>query len=566
MEDEGSQYLKELFSRSFFQYDIENKHFYVMHNLIHELAQSLTIDECLRIEEGKKCRFSRKARHLSLFSIELEPSLFQEFYRLRRLRTLALLPGQTPSIIRIPHQLFTKLRCLRVLLFSGGWLEELPDSIGNLKQLRFLGLFQCNIKELPGSLSRLYNLQTLRLNQCHRLHKLPRDFRNLINLRHLEAEPKLVSSIAGIGKLTSIQQLDTFLVRRDEGYQISELQHMTELRGKLQITGLENVTSLEEAKLSGLKNKPHLRMLELEWNADYGDHEPVLEGLQPHDDIEYLTINCYRGVRFPNWMGNPLFKNLVNISLQKCRKCEFLPPLGQLPYLKTLEIFEMHGVTKVGQEFFGDGNVKGFPSLEALMFYDLPNWEQWSLVQPGPIFPCLQKLGIWTCPKLKELPCLPVQLRDLKVSQAGCADMMIKSRRSSLHITGCPYLLFLPQDGLNTIKRLKIKNCEDLTRLPFGDLNNLNSLRRLEISGCAQLTLFPHQGLPTELKFLKICDCVNLGSLTGKLLDLLSLRELVIHDCPSLTSLPDELLTLPNLKKRNIMNCPNLKPPSSPAS
>ncbi|XP_021727637.1 disease resistance protein RGA2-like [Chenopodium quinoa] len=69
--------------------------------------------------------------------------------------------------------------------------------------------------KLPNSITRLVNLQSLYLDDCDHLEKLPRDMSKLVNLRHL----KLVGSKKlrrhmpmGLGKLTDLRTLDTFIV------------------------------------------------------------------------------------------------------------------------------------------------------------------------------------------------------------------------------------------------------------------------------------------------------------------------------------------------------------------
>jgi Leucine-rich repeat (LRR) protein len=67
----------------------------------------------------------------------------------------------------VPLKLLPKLRRLRVLSLSGYNMSELPESIGDLKHLRFLDLSHIHeIRSLPESVATLYNLQTLILENC----------------------------------------------------------------------------------------------------------------------------------------------------------------------------------------------------------------------------------------------------------------------------------------------------------------------------------------------------------------------------------------------------------------
>uniref|UniRef100_A0A0E0PPC4 Rx N-terminal domain-containing protein n=1 Tax=Oryza rufipogon TaxID=4529 RepID=A0A0E0PPC4_ORYRU len=63
MEEIGNNYFDELLSRSFFQ---KHKDGYVMHDAMHDLAQSVSIDECMRLDNlPNNSTAERNARHLS---------------------------------------------------------------------------------------------------------------------------------------------------------------------------------------------------------------------------------------------------------------------------------------------------------------------------------------------------------------------------------------------------------------------------------------------------------------------------------------------------------------------
>jgi structure-specific endonuclease subunit SLX1 len=58
-----------------------------------------------------------------------------------------------------------------------------------------------------------------------------------------------------------------------------------------------------------------------------------LEGLQLHPNLKQLHLFMCPGSRL-SWLS--LLTNLVRFELFRCKKCQFLPPLRQLPSLKYL--------------------------------------------------------------------------------------------------------------------------------------------------------------------------------------------------------------------------------------
>ncbi|THG14052.1 hypothetical protein TEA_026126 [Camellia sinensis var. sinensis] len=225
-------------------------------------------------------------------------------------------------------------------------ITQVPNSVGYLKHLRYLNLSYTSIEELPESLGSLYNLQTLMLRECRKLKKLPADLGNLIDLRHLDTTNahSLEEMPLGIGKLANLQTLSNFIVTKNSRPQLSELGNLIYLRGKLCLFGLQNVMVPLDARDVNLNDKKGLDVLSMEWsvNLDYSrdvsDETEVLDMLQPHKNLKELHIKGYLGIRFPTWIGDPLFSNMADLSLDNCENCAFLPPLGQLPSLKKLYI------------------------------------------------------------------------------------------------------------------------------------------------------------------------------------------------------------------------------------
>ncbi|THG22291.1 hypothetical protein TEA_009424 [Camellia sinensis var. sinensis] len=276
MEDVGGEYFRELLSRSFFQPSRTGKSSkFVMHDLINDLAQVVARETCFRLEDilkyPEQCKTIKKARHSSYMRKQYEGmKKFEIFNKAMHLRTF--LPFNLPYGVNchlasnVPVNLLPKLRRLRVLNMSSYDIIEVPNSVGDLKHLRYLNLSNTNIEELPESLGSLYNLQTLMLRGCRQLKKLPTDLGNLIDLRHLDTTNahSLKEMPLGIGKLASLQTLSNFIVTKNNGHWLRELGNLIYLRGKLCLSGLQNVVVPLDAREANLNDKKGLDVLSME--------------------------------------------------------------------------------------------------------------------------------------------------------------------------------------------------------------------------------------------------------------------------------------------------------------
>ncbi|MQM15398.1 hypothetical protein Taro_048345, partial [Colocasia esculenta] len=531
-ESMGREYFDDLLCTSLFER--VGRESSVMHDLIHNLADSVSKDDYVRLEDNQI--ISETIRHVSIVGKSLEHTKLEELGKYENMRTLLFLRGYRSQLDPHLHNMFMKLQRLRVLGLCRVKIEELPASIGTLKHLRFLDLSHNLIGELPESLCNLHNLQVLNLVLCGPIRALPRNMSALINLRHLmTTNDELVSSIQGLGKLTALHEL-----RFDCGRQpMKELADMGMLR-RLEIRGLEKVESWEEAIDSRLDKKEHLDELTLRWDHGWFDvvinpglEVVVLESLRPPSSIRRLRIYSYGGTRSPSWMEDPSWVTyssfLETLELDGCVNWEVLPPLGQLRCLTSLEISGMRRVRRIESAFMGccyalEGGVdkvvlQGFPSLQELEFRNMEEWEEWE-VPHGNDGEGDQVVVSHPPPRQHHPPFLP--------------------RLRNLRIRNCPYLWRLPPLP-PTLTKLQIQNV-GLSKLPLWLPSSLTC---------------------SSLSFLEIEDCRNLTSLAGGLLrhPLPNLVRLIIRDCRGLVSLPEtafgHLTSLEELEK-----CPNFLWPS----
>ncbi|XP_042464484.1 disease resistance protein RGA2-like isoform X1 [Zingiber officinale] len=518
MEDVGSDYFLEFVNRSFFEeFGNYGLYHFVMHDLIHDLAEMIAAEETCRIKSNERRKMLATVRHLRVE----ERILPLEFSGFDKLRTLVL--RNSP-----PNSLFGKLRSIRVLDVSRCHFRELSKHIDKLIHLRYLDLsYNSEIKILPNSLGDLYNLQTLKVKGCSKLESIPQELGKLVNLRHIDANCKFWVLMKDVRRLTNLQELPTFRVQEDDAHKLGQLKDMTQLHGTLNIQNLENVVDSKEAHHAELKNKVHLKELELEWNdeKDAKLEEEVIEGLQPHESLKKLRIRGYNGAKSPSWLMPKVLSNLEKLDLVDCKGWDdVLPFIGQRLHLIKLYMINMPALKQLSHEFEG----KCFPKLEVLYLFDLPALEEWSWTEGRDLFPCMRKLCVQICPKLKRLPPFPPSLEKLTIVR--CPKLILNSK-TEVDEEGGRH--FPP-----SLKVLELINCGEYAKLLPDCLHNLCLVTRLEIGHCPHITSIPLVQL-VELQYLNISNCDELRRMECLGL-LISLKKLKIVGCPKLVQLDVE--------------------------
>ncbi|RHN56482.1 putative P-loop containing nucleoside triphosphate hydrolase, leucine-rich repeat domain, L [Medicago truncatula] len=511
VEDVGNMVWKELYQKSFFQDGKMDEYSgdisFKMHDLVHDLAQSIMGQECMHLENKNMTSLSKSTHHIV---VDYKVLSFDEnaFKKVESLRTLLSYSYQKK------HDNFPAYLSLRVLCAS---FIRMP-SLGSLIHLRYLGLRFLDIKKLPDSIYNLKKLEILKIKYCDKLSWLPKRLACLQNLRHIVIEEcrSLSSMFPNIGKLTCLRTLSVYIVSLEKGNSLTELRDL-KLGGKLSIEGLNNVGSLSEAEAANLMGKKDLHQLCLSWISQQESiisAEQVLEELQPHSNLKCLTINYYEGLSLPSWII--ILSNLISLKLEDCNKIVRLPLLGKLPSLKKLELSYMDNLKYLDDDESQDGmEVRIFPSLEELVLYKLPNIEGLLKVERGEMFPCLSSLDIWKCPKI-GLPCLP-SLKDLVADP--CNNELLRSISTFCGLT-----------------QLALSDGEGITSFPEGMFKNLTSLLSLFVYCFSQLESLPEQnweGLQS-LRILRIWNCEGLRCLPEGIRHLTSLELLAIEGCPTL--------------------------------
>ncbi|XP_020990377.1 putative disease resistance protein At3g14460 [Arachis duranensis] len=615
LEEVGCECFDELTSRLFFtKIQDDDDYYFVMHDLLHDLAIFLAGDFYYNSEElGEEEEIRIQTRHLFVDLYHCSSKLYNSISKLESLRTLLLFgdfSSPNCNIEAATCDILSKCKYLRVL--SVPKLDAVPNSIGELIHLRYLDLCWTDIKTLPESLCNLCNLQMLNLSHCYKLTTLPSGLHNLVSLRYLDiGETALEEMPRKMSKLNQLHVLSSFVVGKHEDNGIQELGGLVNLHGSLEIRKLENIVDVKEARSAKIMDKKHIDELCLEWSL--GDdlvsstekERDMLDNLQPHNGLKELRIWGYKGTIFPNWLGRCSYQNMTHVSLRHCKNCCMLPSLGQLPSLKSLRIEGFDQLRSIGEEFYrneGDHHSlhnASFPSLESLMFHNMACWEVWH-VSKSETFPQLRKLEIRNCPMLKEEMLNQVFFRIVsslsdvsKVRKLRIGDYFIEPHTEAMFLDGdtfsirgcesvkesafkamisinhlcclqeiciwrCRKLEFpqLQQQKYDLVELL-IYGCDSLTSL---SLDVFPNLRNLEIRGCRNLESVSMSEAPhAALQRLSITLCQKIVSFAGEGLAAPNLTHLNVSRCSKLEALPRHMKSqLPSLQSLEIYGCPNI--------
>ncbi|XP_039162971.1 putative disease resistance protein At3g14460 [Eucalyptus grandis] len=619
----GLNYFKELVSRSFFQESSSNSLWFSMHDLLNDLAKSVTgpTHFSSRGFDSESNESNASSAHHASFisSYGIASERFTMYHRMKRLRSFISLPPR-PRKFAMLHlsqsvlgDLLSDLKYLRVFSLSHYCINAIPDCVGKLRHLHYLNLSYTEIERLPESIGGLFNLEALILRGCPYLAGLPQRVEKLINLRFLDIREtrSLQTMPRRIGNLVNLEILSKFIVGTENGRRLKELKHLEQLRGELLISDLHRVKDAGDARDANLQMKRGIDRLIMKWSEPLVDSRKaelemkVVDFLQPHKDLQDLTISHYSGIDFPFWLGNPSHLNMVSLRLCGCRNVGSLPSLGLLSSLKELHIEGLDAVCSVGSEFYE--TIEPFPSLTTLEFKDMPFWQDWTHVNGAEDtevpFPCLQYLMVRNCPLLKGR--LPEKIDALvRLDIDSCLSASYTSEADtdyaqnlaclkSLDVTSCPqFVSFIAGESdkelPSRLEAMKLSDCSNLEKLP-NKMHNLASLRSLIVLNCQNSGPFQRPIRATNttvhvqwLEDVRIFYCEQLGSLARSLHKLSHLTRLTIFgcaalelehfpplpasisefslwSCPNVKSLPDKLHHLTSLRSLYIVDCENIK-------
>ncbi|KAK8449706.1 hypothetical protein SEVIR_7G260050v4 [Setaria viridis] len=597
IEDVGKSYLIDLVNYGFFKRNEKDngRHYYVIHDLLHELAVKVSRHDCLSIQISKVryVHIPASVRHLSIIvdnkdvediitykDCEKDLDALDKRLQIENIRTLMLFGENVQSFSKTFGNLFKKAGALRAIFLSRASyiVEDMWQNFSKLVHLRYLrikGSYHFLETDLPGTISRLYHLKILDIEDSRGCPMPSRYLSNLVSMQHflVPGNYSLHSDILNVGNLKLLRELRRFEAKKEnKGFELKQLAELLELE-VLRIYNLEKVKVKEEAVAMKLIQKHHLQELVLDWDIDRLDKDPIgeeniLESLMPHSNLYKLSIIGHGGDTCPSWLGMNLSVKTLE-SLQLSNVCwKTFPPLGEMWFVgehckscmpeqsfKKLKRLELENVPKL-IKWVGNGPsdlfshlevlvIKGCPELMELPFSHCAGYEQ--DVEDNMIwFPKLEELEITDCPKLSSLPCVPWSSStcSAKIIQAGSGIERLSFSGDFLEIKGkdtldSAFWRVLAFHNLSKLEELWVRTCPPLSLV---HLEKLSSLKRLVINDMGDAFCSAegdgHAGYQFPVKGVTIGRYGGSGQRLTRLLSYFpNLRMFTMFECEKLTGL-----------------------------
>uniref|UniRef100_A0A8I6XGQ4 Uncharacterized protein n=1 Tax=Hordeum vulgare subsp. vulgare TaxID=112509 RepID=A0A8I6XGQ4_HORVV len=489
-------------------------------NLVH-----LDLSECSALENISKFMWTfTDLQYLDLSGCEQIKELPESFGKLKKLVHLDL---ENCSALENISKFMWSFTDLQYLNLSGCCrIGSLPESLDGLTSLQYLNLegcfeegendslmdrlsaisnlehldLSCNdgITCLPKSFCNLRKLHTLDISYCRKIQKIPESMGRIDGLKtlYLECCDALVEKPLPHPS-TSFVSLPRFEVRVGDGESSSNLVCLQGTNPRnLEIVGLENVKSAEEAQSIKLMEKNILKTLKLWWAEGaerFVDDKVLLEKLVPPKSVTDLEIIGYNGISLPTWVIQHDWVTLTRME-----------------HLEELSVSDSNGTPF--------------------------------------------RLRINNCPKLRMGPLVPRKVDWLEISRS---DNVLSSWGEG---TGASSSSSSSAGVLTTTTAFLTVGYSELPMQQWRLLRHISGLEYLVITDCcADLTvspdIIPHL---TSVSRLMIIAC-NISSLPHWVMDLTGLEELSILYCEGIRSLPEGIQQLTKLETLYITECPDLK-------
>ncbi|KAK4570705.1 hypothetical protein RGQ29_029519 [Quercus rubra] len=358
-----------------------------MHDILRELALSISEREKIGVVHvGREEMKEFEVRRISIHKSDGEVKSFMSMSKLRSFLVFNKMLKTLPFGSKM----------LRVLDLEDAPIDDLPDELFKLFNLRYLNLRRTLLKKLPNSIGRLLNLQTLDIVGTQ-IETLPHGIGKLQNLRYLfmfrdtgnwndfnyyiaTQTPSNIVHLKNLQAMCSIEANDDL---------IRQIRSMTQLIS----IGISNVKAADETDLCiSIQNMRLLRTLSIKvTNEEETLRMEALSSPPPNLQKLYLIGKLEK---VPQWFRS--LQSLTYLRLHWSRLEEdLLPHIAALPNLGSLVLNNAY----VGKQLCF--NI-GFLKLTRLSIRNFPQLNE-IIIEKG-VMPNLKSLYIGSCMELKTVP------------------------------------------------------------------------------------------------------------------------------------------------------------------
>ncbi|KAK8564493.1 hypothetical protein V6N12_036616 [Hibiscus sabdariffa] len=395
----AERYLSELICRGLLQVETRNPSgrpkALKMHDTLRELAVSILKSiKFVGKSDGKEVE-DHGIRRWSIEAKENEMKAESEtaLSRVRSLFGFAVDETSKSSFNRLP----SGFKLMGVLDLEDTPINELPDELVNLFNLRYLNLSRTQVKELPKSIGKLYNLQSLVMKETQ-IKELPARIVKLKNLRFLIAYGYSAAirtvfdywfGLVVPSNICSLKNLHVLSFVEAKGDFIKQLSKMVQLR-RLNVANVKETD--EESLCSAIAKMIHLQDLAVKSCNE--DEQVKMEALlSAPPDLQILSL-IGKLEKVPHWFIS--LDILKRLSLRGCRlRDDFLPHIQALPNLGELALLSAYEGDRL--DF-----LEGFQKLKKLRITGCPRLKE--IVISKGVMPGLQLLFIIECQEFTTLP------------------------------------------------------------------------------------------------------------------------------------------------------------------
>ncbi|KAJ3680174.1 hypothetical protein LUZ60_016452 [Juncus effusus] len=416
LEEVAEAYLVELANRSLLQVVERDGNgraeSYRMHDLVRDICIATSEKELFGIVCDNRCLTDLKGNPRRV-TVQSQCENLQLDGGSSKLRSFLLFNKQLPSS-RIETAL-SNFKLMHVLSLKSSNIVSLPDAVFELFNLHYLDLSFIKIKVIPKSLGRLKLLQTLHLWQTL-VEQLPHEITKLTKLRHLIVflcpdytsfdnyfgvpvpveicclkELQILDAIEAnqnlVSQLGSLAMLKTIYLLKVKGSYISSLWFSFLKMPRLTTLGINACDKDEVLNFESLNPLSSLEKLFIQGKLEGG---VIPSTFSSFGNLRFLILR-WSGLRVDPLSSISHISNLTQLELRRAYEGEVLTFCsGWFPNLKTLYLGNLLNLTQIN---FEEGTT---PSIENLTLFGLRSLTK---VPEGVRYLCsLQKMVIWEMP------------------------------------------------------------------------------------------------------------------------------------------------------------------------